>query len=352
MPFPDGTPTITFTGQLPPAVLGPGSGGTVILTPSAILTDEARHAVYLGGGQADIVDGAFSVEIIPSSAAGIEPAGWRWHVDIRPIDGKRLAFWADIPGSDGATVHLDDVAPTQAPGGGNVNADGKSAYEIAVSQGFEGTVIEWLASLVGPPGQKGEDGEDGQTGPQPPLGAAGAGADIALRSTDPTTSNARTPTGHAASHGVGGSDPVTVASSQVTGLAAALAALLPRAGGALTGAISITVTTDTGASIGGGVSGETFDRWRVLANGTVEWGPGGLTARDTTLRRTGVNELTASGSLVVTSALRHLGTTAGFFGAAAISKPTVTGSRGGNVALGSVISKLAELGLVIDNTTA
>lgn len=36
--------------------------------------------------------------------------------------------------------------------------DGKSAYEIAVEHGFEGTEEEWLESLVGPPGPPGEDG--------------------------------------------------------------------------------------------------------------------------------------------------------------------------------------------------
>ena len=39
-------------------------------------------------------------------------------------------------------------------GGTHPGADGKSAYEIAVENGFEGTVIEWLASL------KGQDGSD------------------------------------------------------------------------------------------------------------------------------------------------------------------------------------------------
>ena len=40
---------------------------------------------------------------------------------------------------------------------------GKSAYEIAVEEGFSGTVSEWLASLKGPSGEKGEDGQDGTT---------------------------------------------------------------------------------------------------------------------------------------------------------------------------------------------
>ncbi|MFC8171196.1 hypothetical protein [Streptomyces sp. NPDC057325] len=408
MAYPPGTPTITLVGRLPSAVAGTGYGGQVVLTPSALLTDEARHAIYPGGGMAPIVDGEFSVEIVPSSAAGIEPAGWRWQVDVQPAGGRRIVFWADIPGADGATVHLDELVPTQAPGGGSVNADGKSAYELALAQGYEGTVTEWLASLVGPEGAQGnpgptgpqgpqgaqgpagsagpagadgtqgpqgvqgDDGPAGPTGPQgptgatgatgpqgpagpqPPLGAAGAGTDIALRSTDPTTTNARTPTAHAASHASAGSDPVTVATSQVTGLTTALAALVPLAGGTMTGALAINILTGgaSSAAIGGGINSETFDRWRIRADGTVEWGPGGSTARDTTLRRSGVNELTASGSLVVTSALRHLGTTAGFYGAAAVAKPSVTGSRGGNVALASLLSALATLGLITDNTTA
>ena len=41
----------------------------------------------------------------------------------------------------------------------------------------------------------------------------------------------------------------------------------------------------------------------------------------------------------------------GFYGKPAAAKPTVTGSRGGNSALGSLISALATLGLITDGTT-
>ena len=51
--------------------------------------------------------------------------------------------------------------------GGGAGADGKSAYEIAVEQGFEGDVNEWLESL------KGERGEQGIPGPQGPPGVDG-----------------------------------------------------------------------------------------------------------------------------------------------------------------------------------
>lgn len=48
-------------------------------------------------------------------------------------------------------------------GGGGVGKDGKSAYEIAVDNGFEGNETEWLASLHGKDGKDGVDGKDGYT---------------------------------------------------------------------------------------------------------------------------------------------------------------------------------------------
>lgn len=41
----------------------------------------------------------------------------------------------------------------------------------------------------------------------------------------------------------------------------------------------------------------------------------------------------------------------GFHGAAPVARQTVTGSRGGNAALASLLTKLANLGLIIDSTT-
>lgn len=47
---------------------------------------------------------------------------------------------------------------------GATGATGKSAYEIAVENGFVGTEVEWLASLKGEDGEKGENGAKGETG--------------------------------------------------------------------------------------------------------------------------------------------------------------------------------------------
>lgn len=173
MAFPSGTPVVTLVGTLPSAVAGSGYGGQVVCTPSAILTDASRHAVYPGGGKADIVDGAFQVQMIPNDAVGIGPMGWRWYIDVQPSSprAKRVAFWADVHGANGATIHLDELVPAQAPGGGTNGAPGKSAYEVAVDQGYTGTVTQWLASLVGPAGPQ---GPAGPTGAQGPTGAPGA----------------------------------------------------------------------------------------------------------------------------------------------------------------------------------
>lgn len=45
---------------------------------------------------------------------------------------------------------------------GGIGPEGKSAYEIAVKEGFEGDELEWLDSLKGTPGQPGKDGTSGQ----------------------------------------------------------------------------------------------------------------------------------------------------------------------------------------------
>ncbi len=43
---------------------------------------------------------------------------------------------------------------------------GKSAYDVAVQQGFVGNVDDWLLSLRGPKGPKGDAGPEGPQGPQ------------------------------------------------------------------------------------------------------------------------------------------------------------------------------------------
>ena len=94
-----------------------------------------------------------------------------------------IASAAGQAGADGVTPHIgangnwfigetDTEVKAQGPAGetgaagadGADGADGKSAYELAVENGFEGNQSEWLASLKGADGQDGAQGPKGDTG--------------------------------------------------------------------------------------------------------------------------------------------------------------------------------------------
>jgi len=64
-----------------------------------------------------------------------------------------------------------------------------------------------------------------------------------------------------------------------------------------------------------------------------------------------IDSTTGAEALVAEKELHHKGDKAGFYNATPTTKPTVTGSKGGNAALASLISALAQLGLITDSTT-
>lgn len=61
--------------------------------------------------------------------------------------------------------------PGQNGTNGTNGADGQSAYQLARSQGYGGTLTQWLASLVGSKGDKGDQGQKGDTGATGPAAA-------------------------------------------------------------------------------------------------------------------------------------------------------------------------------------
>ena len=63
-------------------------------------------------------------------------------------------------------------------GGGEKGDPGKSAYEVAVENGFSGDESAWLLSLKGP---KGDKGDKGSTGAQGPKGDKGDKGDTGLQ---------------------------------------------------------------------------------------------------------------------------------------------------------------------------
>lgn len=231
-----GAPAVGYVAAVPgevvgPAVITPGTEGawSVDLTPNASISSVAGDTLWaVQEGRTRSGAPILTHILVPESG------GPYWVGDIR-------VELADTQSGQGTVVYV-----AAAPGtDGTDGEDGQSAYALWLSQGNTGDESDFLASLAGadgapgPPGPAGADGatgpagpkgdtgetgpagakgDPGDTGPQgpagdpataTPIGAAGAGPTIALASTDPTTTNPRTPTAHAASHAAAGSDPVT-----------------------------------------------------------------------------------------------------------------------------------------------
>ena len=102
------------------------------------------------------------------------------------VDPNRPSFfeYADINTLPAVGVIVDSRGYNQLVsidtlGAGSASSTGASAYEVAVSNGFIGSVNEWLLSLKGedgvdgPQGERGEIGPKGDTGGMGPQGAPG-----------------------------------------------------------------------------------------------------------------------------------------------------------------------------------
>lgn len=112
----------------------------------------------------------------------VENAGADGMRTVDMVDAVTLVPHTYMVGGEDACSHIKTEVielETKAVIGipGEKGEDGKSAYEVAVEEGFVGTVEEWLASLKGEdgePGQQGEPGPQGAQGPQGEKGETGA----------------------------------------------------------------------------------------------------------------------------------------------------------------------------------
>ncbi len=86
---------------------------------------------------------------------------------------------------------------------------------------------------------------------------------------------------------------------------------------------------------------------RFKEDGTFELG-GNF---DTNIYSSTANVLKTDDSFHVTLDFRHLGTNVGFYNHATATQQTVTGSRGGNAALASLLTALAATGLIVDGSS-
>jgi hypothetical protein len=119
------------------------------------------------------------------------------------------------------------------------------------------------------------------------------------------------------------------------------------------------------SNAGSGAAG--LKLWRTTGSPTLgyEWGyiycmnDGAVTGGQETLHIQGRNLLleTSAGTAAVAIdssqniRLGATGTSIGFLGATAVARQNITGSRGGNAALASLLTALASFGLITDSTT-
>lgn len=243
MTIPDGLTWGTVEGRLVAAVadtdLDPDTNPDIVpVTGQVVFTPNARRIVSPASGSVilpqpvvqDLTEnGEFSVALIATDDPNSSPVDWTYTVQLRANNGVAAqSYNIQVPG--GQTVNLANVTPVSESGGevvvmgpagpqgpagpaggldpdqpqtinaqwdfalsptvngepigtGATGADGASAYEVAVEQGFTGTAAEWIASLEGPqgpqgvPGQNGVDGAPGPVGPVGPVGPAGPKGD-------------------------------------------------------------------------------------------------------------------------------------------------------------------------------
>ena len=137
-----------------------------------------------GAAGRDGVNGASSYEIaVQHGYSGSETA---WLESLHGADGAKgdtgAAGAKGEKGDTGATGAKGEKGDKGDPGAtgvaGKDGAAGKSAYQIAVASGFDGTEQAWLASLKGEKGDKGDTGAAGAKGEKGDPGKDGTDVDL------------------------------------------------------------------------------------------------------------------------------------------------------------------------------
>lgn len=242
MPFPEGVQVVTITaGTTGYRTLdGDPYTGTLRFTPSVARVTSADHGVIaLGPVNVTLsASGQFTETLLAIDADGFSPSGWTYRVDEEFTNAPGRSYNISLPAS-AATVALPALAPVEA-------SSGTVSSPAVLSINGETGVVTLDATDVGavPTSRQitagtGLSGGGALTTDRTISVSFGTTSTTVCVGNDTRLTDARTPTAHAASHAAAGSDPITIAQSQVTGLTAALDAKAPLTGATFTGAVTV-----------------------------------------------------------------------------------------------------------------
>lgn len=129
-------------------------------TTQALISDPDRDVTYTPGPTVITADdeGRFSARLLATDLPNATVSGWRWDVTVHvPVSTTSSAYGArsyslrGIEVRAGSEQWLADVTPSVDAGTGEIvtrGRDGASAYDLAVSRGYEGTQAEFAAMLA------------------------------------------------------------------------------------------------------------------------------------------------------------------------------------------------------------
>jgi hypothetical protein len=134
--IPDVEPFATATVKFTPSVkyvLHPSTGAIIVPVPSPITISVA---------------GEIDVTLVATDDPDINPTGWTYKMEITVIGGTIPSQNISVPsGSDRLLTELVAVAESSGTYT-TMGLPGKSAYELAVMNGYVGTQAQWLAQWV------------------------------------------------------------------------------------------------------------------------------------------------------------------------------------------------------------
>jgi hypothetical protein len=321
MPFPPGVQTVTLTaGAAGYRTLdGDPAQGTIRLTPSVPRVVSATHGVIALGPENITLgaSGEFTQTLLAIDASGFSPSGWTYRVDEEFTNAPGRSYNISLPAS-AATVALSSLTPVESASGVEIGAEtaGTAAAAVAVHSA-DTTAVHGI--------------------PDTTLLETTAGAAAKVAAHAAVVTNV---------HGIADTSALETQAGAASKVTAHAAAADPH--GDRTWAAGQFATQGTVTAIDGFVN-DLLTRVQNIEQGDAFLDGANFTA-PVLVHNSRVEVRDGGGNPL--HRLDGAANKAGFFGATPVGQPTVTGSRGGNAALASLLTALAQLGLVVDSTTA